>query len=807
MRVPLEWLRELVEFDDTPEGLAERLTLGGIEVQAIERVGSKFDGFIAAEVRGVERHPQADRLSVCRVWDGSVERTVVCGAPNVRRGGRYALATPGCTLPNGKILHTTIIRGCESQGMLCAEDELGLSDDHSGLFELPPETAPGTPLCEILGGPDVVLDLEITPNRPDCLSILGIAREVAALYRCPLRPPSFDVPESGEEHFDATLSVEVSAPDLCPRYTARLIRGVTIAPSPRWMQNRLLRAGIRPICNAVDITNYVLLELGQPLHAFDLSQLAGGVIRVRRATQGETIGTLDGQTRELDGTMLVIADAAGPLALAGIMGGTRSGIAPSTCDILLESASFAPSAIRATSRRLGLVSESSYRFSRGVDPELADAGSRRACALLVRLAGGGVMNGMVDVYPEPVRPRRIELRIAQLRSVLGIEVKIETVVDTLRALGLGTQLEPGERMIVTAPTYRTDLRIEADLVEEFARLHGLDQIPAATPSVHIVAGADDRLARAASDVRQTFRSLGLFEIMNYSLTSERLLDRFGLDTPALRVRLPNPISTDQAVLRTTLVPQLVETLGRNRSRQVQDAAVVEFGRVFHRAPDGSVNEEDRVALGLMGSVGRGPLTRRPPPSEQEALRWIKGILEAASTALRVPIPQLIPAPASAFEPGLGFEIRLDTGGESVGRAGIVRRQLTTEWKIFEPVAAAEIRMAALICQLNPVPTPIPPSPYPCTVRDLALVVPRSVRHEQIVEVLRRAAPPLLERIELFDVFEGPSLPPGTKSMAYSLTWRAPNRTITDDEVQHAHTAVAEAVVRELGAQLRIGSMG
>lgn len=805
MRVPLEWLRELVEFDDTPEGLAERLTFGGIEVEAIERVGSDLAGVVAAEVRAVEPHPQADRLTVCRVWDGAAERTVVCGAPNVRVGGRYALALPGATLPNGITLRVAKIRGVESHGMLCAEDELGLSEDHTGLFELPAEAAPGTPLRDIVGGPDVVLDLEITPNRPDCLSLLGVAREVAALYRRPLRPPSLEVFEAAEERITEAVKVEVIAGDLCARYTARWIRGVTVGPSPRWMQTRLARAGLRPINNVVDITNYVLLELGQPLHAFDLERLEGRRVCVRRAMPGETIQTLDGETRELDDAMLVIADAAGPVALAGVMGGERSGISSATHEILLESASFAPASIRATSRRLGLVSESSYRFARGVDPELADAASRRACALLASLAGGRVARGVADIYPEPVRPRHVELRMARLRGMLGIEVEPHTVAETLRALGLEVSLEAGDRLAATVPTFRGDLRLEADLVEEFARLHGLDRIPAAAPSARIVPDAHDRPARAASEVREIFRALGLVEILNYSLTSERLLDRFGLDAPPARVQLPNPISADQAVLRTSLLPQMVETLGRNRARQVPDAVFVEFGRVFERRADGSVAEEDRLAVGLMGSIGRGPLARRPPSSELEALRWLKGILESAAAALRAPPPRFAPAPAAAFEPGLGFELRLGVDGAPVGRAGIVRRALTVDWKIYEPVAVAELRLETLTGGLDAVPAPVPPPPFPCTVRDLALIVPRNVRHEQVEAVIRRAAPPLLERVELFDVFEGPALPPETKSLAYSLTWRAPDRTITDDEVQRAHSAVAEAVVHELGARLRTGS--
>jgi len=803
MRVPLEWLKDWVEFDDSPEGLAERLTFGGIEVEGIERVGSTYEGVIVGEVRAVERHPNADRLTVCHVWDGQQELTIVCGAPNVRVGGRYPLARPGARLPNGMEIRVARIRGVGSAGMLCAPDELGISDDHLGLLELPADAAPGQPLAEVLGGPDVVLDLEVTPNRPDCLSIMGVAREVAALYRTRVRAPDWSVPEAADlAPVGTRIRVEIEDSTLCPRYTARCIGGVRIGLSPAWMRWRLERAGVRPICNAVDVTNYIMLELGQPQHAFDLARIRGGIICVRRARPGERIRTLDGEERELSPDMLVIADAEGPVAIAGVMGSEGSGVSESTSTLLLESASFLSSSVRATSRRLGLNSESSFRFARGVDPELAELASRRAAALLAQLTGGRVAPGVVDVYPRPERPRAVSVRMERVRSLLGVDVGMDQVADTLSALGWEVRREEDDRLTAIVPTWRRDVTAEVDVIEEFARLYGLDRIPAPAPAARVVPTADDREARAESHVRQLCAALGLQEVMNYSLTSGRLLDQFGLDDPALRIRLPNPISAEQAVLRTDLIPQLVETLGRNRARQIDHAAVVEFGKVFRRRPDGGSVETERLAIGLMGSAGRSLFSLRPTPTPLESFLWVKGIVERLCEALRAPAPELRPTSAPAFEPGECVDVFLD--GQQVGRAGIVRKAIAREWRIYEPVAVAELNLEPLLRRWGSVPTPVPPPVFPCTVRDLAFVVDRRVRHEQVVAAIREVAPPFLESVTLFDVYEGPGIPEGRKSLAYSLTYRSPERTITDDEVQRAQERIAAHVVAELGATLRAG---
>lgn len=800
MRVPIEWLKQYVDFEDTPQGLAERLTFCGIEVEGIETVGSDYAGVVVGEVRAVERHPNADRLTVCRVFDGTAERQVVCGAPDVRAGGRYPFAPSGVTLPNGLKLKAAKLRGVESHGMLCAEDELRISDDHSGLMKLPEDAVPGTPLASILGGPETVLDLEITPNRPDCLCLIGVAREVAALYGTRLKRPDDALAEAGGPAA-AEVAVEVADAGLCPRYTARVIRGIRIAPSPRWMQRRLELAGIRPINNAVDVTNYVMLECGQPLHAFDLSLIRGRRIVVRPAAADEVMHTLDGQERRLAASMLVIADAGGAVAVAGVMGGAGSEIRDTTRDILLESACFKPSSVRATSQALGLTTESSYRFARGVDADGADRASRRAAALLAELGGGTVAPGVLDVAAPAPAPVTIPCRVSFVRRVTGMEADTPAVAAALRALELGVEPADDDTLNVRIPPFRGDLRREVDLVEEFARIHGLHRIPARTPTARIVDGADDRPIRAVAAVRAALVGLGLHETMNYSLTSDTLLDRFGLDEPARRIRLPNPLSAEQAVLRTSLAPQMMATLGRNRAHQVAECAFFEIGRVFALDAAGRTAEEARVALGLMGPAGRGALAKRAEIPPAESFRWIKGIVQRLLAALRAPDCALAPAgPAAAFEPGQSFRIELE--GRPAGVVGIVRRKLAGEWRIYDPVALAELDLAALGAHVFDVPAPRPPPPYPSTSRDVALAVPRGVRNDEVLAVIRGAAPKELERAELFDVYEGKGIGEGRRSLAYSLTYRAADRTLTDEEVQRFHQRVVEALVARLNAEVR-----
>lgn len=799
MRVPLAWLREYVELPESPAEIAQRLTFAGIEVEGIETVGGDFPGIIVGEVRTVSPHPNADRLTVCTVFDGERELPVVCGAPNVRAGGKYPFAPAGARLPNGTVIRRAKLRGVESFGMLCAEDELGISEDHTGLMTLPEDALAGRPLTEILGPPETVFELEITPNRADCLCLIGVARELSAIFGRPLRrpPAAFADPDKPPTDFP---SIEVRDTVGCPRYTARIVRGLRVGPSPQWMQRRLTLAGVRPINNLVDITNYVLLETGQPLHAFDLARLRGGRVIVRRAAAGERMTTLDGIERQLDADMLVIADAEGPVALAGIMGGAGSEIVDSTTDVLIESACFQPSLIRATSRRLGLVSESSYRFARGVDVGGADFASRRAAALMAELAGGGSAGGFVDVYPNPPASRRIRCRVSRIAALTGAPAERERALAIFRGLELQAEADGDDVIAVTPPTFRGDLRAEEDLVEEYARIAGLDRVPAAPPRAQIVPDADDSAARALSAARRQWVALGLTEVLNYSLLAPALLRRFGLDDERMVIRLPNALSEEYSALRPSLLPQIVETLGRNRFRQLRDGAIFEIGRVFRRGADGRYEEETRTAVALMGAPGRPRLDQRRAVPAEEMWRWLRGLIERWCEALNAGAPEFTEAPHPVFAPGRSFALRL--GGVAAGVAGIVRRDLAAEWRIYEPVAAAELSLPPALAGVFRTRSSRPPPVYPASTRDIALIVDKRTRHADIIALVRRAAPPELESVELFDIYTGPGVPEGRKSMAYSLTWRSAERTLTDAEVDAFHQRVVEALKRDLSAEIR-----
>lgn len=800
MRTPLSWLTDYIELTETPRQIADRLTFSGTEVEGIETIGSDFAGFVVGEVRAVERHPNADKLSVCKVFDGNQELQVVCGAPNVTAGGKYPFAPIGVTIPNGGFtIKKAKLRGVESSGMLCAADELGLSTDHTGLLVLDPTWAAGTPLAAVLGPPETVFELEITPNRPDCISLLGIARELGAVYGKPLKVPSCTLQVAGSE---TAVSVSVEDSAGCPRYTARLLENVTIGPAPDWMRKRLELAGIRAINNVVDITNYVMLECGQPLHAFDRDLLQEGRIVVRRARAGEKMATLDGQDRELDPTMLVIADAARPVALAGVMGGAGSEIRDTTRTVLLESASFRPGDIRATARKVGLSTESSYRFERGVDPELADWASRRAADLMVKYAGATLMPGVTDVYPAPVQPRTLTCRFDYVRDVTGVAASDADIQGVFERLQLGVKSAGAGVLHVTIPSFRRDLEREIDLVEEFARVHGLDQVPNPAPRAIMDSGSGNAEVRARRQLRDALAGLGLSEILNYSLVSEALLDLFDTHDHPRRVAIPRPLSADQSVLRPSLVPQLVETLGRNRARQTAEAALCEIGRVFQRDAQGQVVEHDRLAIGLMGPVGRGDFAKRQAVEPVEAFQWLKGMVEQLCAALRVTGIKTQPASVPYAEAGSAVEVLIN--GKPAGTLSVVARRVRKEWRLFDPVAVAELSVPALTGQALDLRGFKDLPAHPAVERDVAMIVGDAVRHEDIVACIRKAAPLELERVVLFDVYSGTAIGPGRRSVAYSLTYRAADRTLTDEDANGFHDQVKAALRNVLSAEIREG---
>ena len=801
MKIPLSWLKEYVDFEDTAEKLADRLTFSGVEVEGIERLGGGVPGVVVGEVTGIEKHPNADKLTLCTVnYGGPAEMTVVCGAPNVAMGGKYPFAPLGTTLPAGFTIEKRKVRGVFSEGMLCAEDELGISKDHTGLMVLDAKWAPGTPLAEVLGPPETVIEVEITPNRPDCLSLLGIAREVAALYGTKVKVPDATLQES---HPAVEKATGVAVEDLvdCPRYTARILQNVKVGPSPDWLKRRLEAAGIRAINNIVDITNYVMLECGQPLHAFDQKLLAEGRIVVRHPKPGEKLLTLDGVERVLEPQMLVIADAVKPMAVAGVMGGEHSGINETTTTVLLESANFRPAAVRATSKKLGMLSDAAYRFMRGVDAELAEFGSRRAAKLMCEWAGAQVLLGVVDVRGEPKNPWKVVCRPARLEALLGLKAAPEAIAKVFAALDLKVLKCGPEAIEVEVPTFREDLNREADLIEEYARLH-LKELPPARSMATVVPGADDLPAQAAARLREVLAGLGLQQVMHYSFLAEGLLDRFDKDGAAQRVRLANPLTADHTVMRDALLPQMAETIGLNFSRQVAETAFFETGRVFRLGPDGLPTEEDHVSVGLAGPAGRTGLDRFKPVDELEMFLWIKGLWEQAAAALKLRGAALRPADRPWGEPGRGMEIVV--AGTAVGWLGLLKAEIAKAWRIHEPVGLLEAAVKPLVKDVAALQPLAPPPSYPSIRRDAALIVAADVRHERVVAVARAAAPAELEKIELFDIYEGKNLGSGRKSMAYAFTYRAKAGTLTDEAANGFQEQVNAALKAELPAEIREG---
>ena len=818
MKMPLNWLREYVDFEADAKTLAERLTFAGIEVEAIEARGAVPGGIIIGEITEVEPHMHANHLRVCLVNNGTEILRVVTGADNCEVGARVPLAMQGATLPNGTAVKAQKISGEMSQGILCAEDELGLSEDHSGLMILPPEVKVGRPLAEFLGPPDQVLTLEITPNRPDLLGLIGLAREVAVLFGSRLKWPSCELAEEGAAVQDCCGVAVEDALD-CPRYSARLLRGAAVGPSPFWLRRRLALAGYKSINNIVDVTNYVMHECGQPLHAFDFNLIAGSKIIVRRAKDGEKIRALDGVEYSLRPGMLVIADSQKPVAIAGVMGGEESSIQPGTASVLIESACFHPPLIRQTSKTLGLSSESSYRFERGVDISLADFASRRACSLAAAVAGAKPAPGVVDVFPQAPRERNIVCRYRRVSGLLGMDVPPGRVRSIFNALDLPAREDGEERCVVTVKSMRRDLETEADLIEEVARIHGLENIPCLDPRCHVVAAADDRPIRAPMRCRHILAGLGLQEIMNYSFVSEKTLDAFDASGAANRIRIPRPVSADQTCLRDSLLPQLAETLGRNRARQVGEAAFFELARVYASAVSDPFREETRVAVGLMGAVNRDPLKKRQALREAEMFSWLKGILagfyarltredalsgtrreDASGLAITGSVPQGFYA--ACFKPRRCAQITLR--GKPCGIMGLLKDELRREWRIVEPMGLMEFALDPFLEGAFKTPQASALPNFPPITRDIALKAPFTVRHADITKTIWKNAPKELTSAALFDIYEGKEIGSGIKSMAYSLTYQSAERTLTDEEANQLHDAVKKQLKKELMVEIREG---
>jgi phenylalanyl-tRNA synthetase beta chain len=807
MKVTLNWLRQYVDFDWPPEELRERLTMLGLEVEGMQKLGGEFEGVVVAQVLTRDKHPNADKLSLCLVADGKGERQIVCGAQNFKAGDKVPLVLPGASLPPkpGEKEPFTIkvgkIRGVESHGMLCSPRELGLADDGEGLLILPADARVGQPLAEHLGraSGDVVYDLEITPNRPDLNSVIGIAREISAITGHPLRIPDIQLRE-GPEPIAKWVAVRIDDSELCGRYTARVIRGVKIGPSPDWLKQPLEKAGVRSISNVVDVTNYVMLEVGQPLHAFDYHLLGKGAsgtptVVVRRAADGEKFTTLDGQQRTLTGENLLIADETKAIALAGVMGGQNTEINERTVDVLIESAWFKPQNIRATSKRHELRTESSYRFERGADIGIGDWASRRAAQLILQTAGGELLSGAVDAYPAPPAPKNITLRHEKTTALLGIEIPGAQAARHLRGLGLEIIGENATSCTVGVPTFRVDLKREVDLIEEVGRLHGVDKIPSTAPRGASGANEFDSVHDEHGEARRLLTALGLSEAQGQTLISGEAARLACGATIALR----NPLSSDMDVLRPSLVPGLLDSLRHNISRKNNDVALFEVGRVF-RNENGRIIEQRNVAIAITGLRQGGFWTG----AEREAtydISDLKGVLEEFLEQFGVRGVNY--ARQAESGPPLSESALVQLGGKlTLGAMGQLSPVIARRYDLRDRVLMAELNLDMLVGRRNTEKTFKPLPAFPPVRRDVAMIVAESLTHEAVLNAVKKLKPANLERVELFDVFHGQNIPAGQKSMAYAFTYRHAERTLTDAEVNAAHEKVVEQFRKELGATIR-----
>lgn len=820
MKLPLSWLNEFVKVDDiAPEELAEKLTRAGLQVESIETVGGEAlaDTIVVAEVTSCEAHPSSDHLHVCTVTDGTESYQVVCGAPNMRLGIKTAFAKIGSPIPgfigkDGKPekIKKSKLRGVESFGMCCSENELLIGEGRDGIIEYPLETPNGTLVRDLAGieKPEVVFEIEVTWNRPDALGVIGLAREFGAILGRPVKEPAIDFEEC-ETPVEDEVKVVVENTEKCPRYVARVVTDMDVeAKSPDFMAKRLELCGVRSLDLAVDITNYVMLEFGQPMHAFDHTRLKDRTVVVRDARDGEEIRTLDGEVRKLDSSMLVICDADRPGAVAGIMGGEDSGVAQGTRTVMLESALFDPASTKYASSALGLSSEASVRFIRGVDKDAADKASKRAAHLFQKYGKAKIARGAIDVdnrsRPGPANVEGalegvdyscnepVALNFSRARKLIGIDISDSEMISSLESLALRCISKDSEQAVFAVPSWRWDISLEADLVEEIARLHGLENIPDTMPSAPSVSALSDAPFRATKRVREVCEGLGFSEAMHYSFLSAKELDDFDSSdvNKATRLAIPDPVSAEFGVMRNSLLPQMYATLGRNSSHE-EMAMLYEIGKVFS-SEEGKPVEKRSICLGFSGPVRREALRRRAALPEEEAALWMKGAVEELVQRLHAGKLEFIAANHPAFAAALDIKIN----GRVVGVLGVVSAKLRHPFRLTTQMALAEISLDVLLKRTDATGKVSPVAQFPSVKRDIAVTVGEGVSNAAIVDVIRRNGGKELVRIDLFDVFKN--------SRAYSLEFLSAEKTLTDEEVGRSFKRVVDALKAMEGVEVREG---
>jgi phenylalanyl-tRNA synthetase beta chain len=804
MRISLNWLKEYVDIDQSPEELAHLLTMAGLEVEGIEPVGQSLDDIIVAKIISVEKHPNADRLTNCIVDTGKEQVPVVCGAPNARAGIKVAMAVPGVTLPGGVVVKKGKIRGEVSMGILLAEDEMGLTDDHAGIMILPENFETGARLTSMMSVKDYILDISLTPNRPDCASVIGIAREVAALTGNNIRMPETGYLENGSSINDLA---QVTIDDVagCPRYAAGMVQGVTLDTSPFWMRYRLYASGVRAINNVVDISNYVLMELGQPLHTFDYRMLSGHRIVVARAKEGDLFTTLDGQARTLNSGHLMIRDGEKPVALAGVMGGINSEIKPDTADVLVESAYFDPTTIRRGAKSLGLSTEASWRFERGIDIGGVTNALRRSLALLAGLTGGKICKGIIDNYPNTYQPPVIGLRIKRTNECLGTSLTRDQVVPYLKSLQMDVKDISEGALQVSPPTFRVDISREIDLIEEVSRLYGYDNIPVTFPAIKPYNEKDDPSIKLHDQACSIMSGMGFSEVITYSFISPDSIEKLDSgDDIYLRsfVRLRNPLSLDQSVMRTSILPGLLDTVKDNIDNGELDLKFFEWGNVFIRRENEALPDEKPVLAGVMAGL-----------YEQKA--WhsviretdfydIKGAVEVLLKSLGYKPDFKRDHPAPGYDQAASCGVFISD--RCIGRLGRVDSAVLERFDIkARAVFIFEIELDGLLSKdLEPSIRYSSFSRFPAVKRDLTVIVNEQTESGFINGIIRSEGGELIESVSIFDVYKGEKIGPNKKTVSFRIIYRSKESTLDGNMINKLHEKITDRIMKETGGTLSEG---
>ncbi|MCX7843484.1 MAG: phenylalanine--tRNA ligase subunit beta [Clostridia bacterium] len=813
MKAPLKWLSKYVDINVSPKEFADAMTMSGSKVEGIEKQGEELVKVVVGRIVSLEKHPDADKLQVSKVDVGTETIQIVTGASNISVGDYVPIALDGSSLPGGKKINKGKLRGIESNGMMCSIQELGYTRydfpdaAEDGIYIVSEEIlkekyadaakALGKDIREAIGIDDTVVEFEITPNRPDCLSIVGLARESAATLGTAFRKPDIKVNESGGD-INEYAKVEIMDADLCPRYAARVIKNVKIGPSPQWMKEFLRAAGVRPINNIVDITNYVMLELGQPMHAFDLDKLEESRIVVRRAREGEIIETLDGNQRKLEAGMLVIADGKKPVAVAGVMGGGNSEICDSTSSILFESASFNGTSVRITAKKLGMRTEASSRFEKGLDVNNVVNALDRAAQLIVELGAGEVAGGIIDCYPGKLEPRVIDLQQDRINALLGTDISRDEMIRILRSVELGVDDKTGR---VTVPTFRQDIEEMADLAEEVARFYGYNNIkPTLLPGKEMTRGIKTFKQKMEDRIRETMSALGLYEIYTYSFTSPDIFDKINLPKDSkLRnaVVISNPLGVDYSIMRTTTIPDMLTVLARNYNRRIEEAKLYELSYTYSKDnprttqvegidESGLPEEIETLTLGMYGKVD---------------FYDIKGVAEGLLAELGITEYEFARETGNpTFHPGRTAVLMIK--GEYAGCIGEVHPDVLEKFDISTRVYAGSIEVDKLVASAGHKAQYKPLPKFPAVSRDIAMLVKDEVMVKQIEDVIRKNSGKILEEVSLFDVYKGKQVAEGMKSVAYAITFRAADRTLTDEDVNKAMEKILEGLKNELDAKLR-----